>query len=338
MSTALVGSESGSRHPPIPPTVVGMDDADVGIMKSPAVAEAFETLTQQLSGSELRSFLRSVAARRAGVVEPGALLRQQQTDRFCEASDIDALALASTSVAALELAQDAMFDPAQLSPMAPLGAASMLGPVAQNNVITTMELCEIVADPTNALALVAAAQRRQVRDNSPVTRLSTVQRVARAKEFDAPGALAHFSVLGLVSVGLDRGGRRFEIEELTDQLRLLVKVIDHVQPAGQITIEVSDNSGRRDRADTLVAALADRADTVFGPPQPNDRDHYPNLFAKLSCRAQDETVQVGHCGVSAWPSDFADNRNEQCVVSGLNLDRLVELLPRPGHGRPARRS
>lgn len=313
-----------------------MDNADSGMMKSPAVAEAFETLTQQLSGSELRSLLRAVAATRAGAIEPGAALRQQQTDRFCEASDIDAVAVASTGAAALEFAKDATFDPVQLSPMVPLGAASMLGPVSQNNVITTMQLCEVVADPSNALALVAAAQRRQMRDNSPVTRLSTIQRVARAKEFDAPGALPHFSVFGLVSVGLDRGGRRFEAEELTSQLRLLLKVINHVQPALQIKIEVSDNSGRRDQAEALIEALADRAGTVFGPPQPGNRDYYPNLFAKLSCTPQDQTVELGHCGVSAWPSDLAEDRNEQLVVSGLNVDRLVELLPRRRHGRPTR--
>lgn len=315
-----------------------MDNADARILKSPAVAEAFKTLTQQLSGSELRSFLRAVAATRADAIEPGAALRQQQTDRFCEASDIDAVALASTSADALELAKDATFDPVQLSPMVPLGTASILGPVDQNNVITTMQLCEIVADPTNALALVAAAQRRRVRDDSPVSRLSAIQRVARAKEFDAPGALPHFSVLGLVSVGRDRGGRRFEVEELTNQLHVLVKLIRQVQPAIQIKIEVSDNSGRRDEADTLIAAFADRADTVFGPPQPGDRDCYPNLFAKLSCTLQDLTVELGYCGVSTWPSDLAENRKEQFVVSGLNVDRLVELLPRRRHGRPAGRS
>jgi len=304
-----------------------MDNADLRIMKSPAVVEAFEILTQQLSGSELRSFLRAVAGSRADAIEPGAVLRQQQTDRFCEASEIDAVALASTGVAALNLAVDATFDPVQLSPLVPLGTASILGPVAQNNVITTMQLCEIVADPTNALALVAALQRRRLRDKSAVSRLSTIQRVARAKELDAPGALPHFSVFGLVSVGPDRGGRRFEVEELTNQLRLLVKVINQVHPACQIKIEVSDNSGRRDEAGTLIGALADGADTVLGPPQPNERDCYPNLCAKVLSTPKDITVELAHCGVSTWPGDFANNHKERLVVSGLNVDRLVEMLP-----------
>jgi len=309
-----------------------MDDSELPIMKDPAVADAFELLTEKLSGSDLRLFLRRVAATRAGSIDPGGVLRQQQTDRFCETSDIDAAALARASADALERAEEAGFDPLQLSPLAPLGACSTFGSVAQANVVTTMQLCEIVSDPTSALALAAAARRRLLRDSPETTRLSAVQRVVRAKQFDAPGALAHFSMFGLVSVGSDRGGRRFEVEELTNQLRMLVDVITTVQPSGQIIIEVSDNSGRRNEAEALVDSLADGAETKVGRPRPDISGHYPNLFAKLSWSGRGTTVELGYGGVASWPSEFTAARKEQVVVAGLDIDRLVEVSsPRRMH-------
>lgn len=301
-------------------------------MKDPAVAAAFEILTERLSGSDLRALLRAVAATRSHAAEPQVVLNQQRTDRFCEASPIDAVAVATLSSEALRLAEEALFDAVQLSPTGPLGGALAFGAVAQDNVVTTMQLCEIVSDPTNSLALLAAAQRRLLRDPAQVTRLCAVQRVVRAKQFDAPSSLTHFSVLGLVSVGLDRGRRRLEFEELAKQLRVLVDVVDHAQPAGRIEIQVSDNSGRRDDADALVEALADRADTEVVPPQSDRRHRYPNLCATLSLIERGKTVELADCGVAKSPAEFNGERKERLVVSRVNVDRLVEVSPprKPG--------
>jgi len=304
-----------------------MENAELRVMQDPAVAAAFGVLTERLSGSDLRALLRAVAATRSHAAEPQVVLNQQRTDRFCEASPIDAVSIATISGKALQLTEEAMFDAVQLSPMGPLGGASAFGVVAQDNVVTTMQLGEIVSDPTNALALLAAARRRLLRDTAQVTRLSAVQRVVRAKQFDAPSSLAHFSVLGLVSAGLDRGKRRFELEELSKQLRVLLDVIDHAQPDGRIEIHVSDNSGRRNEAEALADALADRADTEVGPPQSDRRPCYPNLRATVSLVQDGKKVELADCGVAKTPAEFKAEQKDLLVVSRVTIDRLIEVSP-----------
>jgi hypothetical protein len=51
-----------------------------------------------------------------------------------------------------------------LAPLVLLGAHSALGPVSQNNVVSTVRACEVAADPTNALALEAASRRARARE------------------------------------------------------------------------------------------------------------------------------------------------------------------------------
>lgn len=305
-----------------------MNRAQRRILNEPAVASAFEVLANELSGSDLRSLLLAVASERASRVEPAGALRQLQLDRFCEPSDLDAVALATVGARAIELADDDYFDPVQLSPLAPFGASSAFSAVPQNNVVTTMRLCDVVSDPTNALALVAAARRRLLRDPSETTRLCAVQRVVRAQQFDAPGSFPHFSLLGLVAVGRDRGSRRFEVEELTQQLRTIVRVITELQPTGTVRIGVSDNSGRRDEALSIVEKLSSIADTELAPQRTESADYYPNLCANVSWHSQGTRVDIADAGVTTWASELAADKKERLVISGLSIDRLVMLMPR----------
>lgn len=298
-------------------------------MSDPAVAAAFDVLTDQLSGADLRSLLLAVAADRASRVEPAVALTQQQTDRFCAASDLDAVALASASADALERCKRARFAPVQLSPLAPLGSSSTFGLVPQNNVVTTTRLCEVVSDPTNALALVAAQRRRLLRDRSETTRLSAVHRVVRAQQFDAPGSFPHFSLLGLVSVGRDRGSRRFEVEEFADQLTTLVSITRSLAPTGTVRLAISDNSLRRNEAMALVETLSSVADTELGPARPEHTDYYPQLCAKLTLEHQGTSFEIGDGGVTTWASALAADNKERLVITGLSVERLVWLSQPP---------
>lgn len=301
-----------------------MNKAQERLMSDPAVAAAFDVLTDQLSGADLRSLLLAVATERAAQVDPAGTLRQQQTDRFCQPSDLDAVALARAEADALGLTVDAQFDAVQLSPLTPLGASSTFGVVPQNNVVTTTRLAEVVSDPTNALALLAAAQRRLLRDRSGTTRLSAVQRVVRAQQFDAPGSFPHFSLLGLTSVGRDRGNRRFELDELEHQLTTLITITRSIMPSGTVRLEVSDNSLRRDEAMSLVEKLSSVADASFAPPR-KSAAYYPQLCAKLTLERQGASYEIGDGGVTNWASALAADNKERLVITGLSIERLVWL-------------
>jgi hypothetical protein len=47
----------------------------------------------------------------------------------------------------------------ELSPIAPLGTCSAVGPVSQNRIVSAMRSAEVVSDSTNALAVEAADRR-----------------------------------------------------------------------------------------------------------------------------------------------------------------------------------
>ena len=147
------------------------------LMRDPAIAAAREELLA-LPAADLRSLLLDIAAERARRQSPPDVLRQYASDRFCAPGSIDAVLLARASAAALAQVASS-FKPVVLSPIAPLGSCSALGSVPQNNLVTTMRLTDVVADPTNALALEAAGRRRDASD--AVVRLSGFSRTPASR-------------------------------------------------------------------------------------------------------------------------------------------------------------
>ena len=84
--------------------------------------------------------------------------------------------------------------------MVPLGTHSAVATVHQHKVVSTIRNAEVAADPTNALAILAALQRCETEP----TRLAAVQRILRAQPFGDQGQ-QHFSVLGLVTLATRPG-------------------------------------------------------------------------------------------------------------------------------------
>ena len=86
-----------------------------------------------------------------------------------------------------------------LAPVLPLGAHTAVADVDPRNVIATVRGTEVAADPTNGLALEAAARRgscwpESARSAEPV-RLAASQRVTRAQLVSGPVSFAHFQLL-----------------------------------------------------------------------------------------------------------------------------------------------
>src|SRR5215469_2024355 len=144
-------------------------------------------LADRLSGADLTSLLLEVMRRRADRLSPADVLRQYRTDRFVSPATTDVRDLRRVEAAMFD-ALPAGFDVLTLAPVVPLGAHSALAAVDPRNVIATIRRTEVAADPTNGLALEAAARRRRFLDASPRSaepvRLATSQRVTRAQLFD----------------------------------------------------------------------------------------------------------------------------------------------------------
>ncbi len=96
---------------------------------------------------------------------------------------------------------------------------------------------EVVSDPTNVLALEAAARRKQ-NPAAPVN-LAACVRVLRAKRFDGEGLFQHFRIFALLSSGRDRGSCLTESEMLTGHLRFWLDAITDIAPNLAVRAELS---------------------------------------------------------------------------------------------------
>lgn len=275
-----------------------------------------DRLAQGLAASDLRTLLLAVARARASAVGPADLVRAWRSDRFVRPSRADPRGLAALE-ARLWAALPGEFDGVALSPVTPLGTSAALGPVSQDKIISTTRLTEVVSDPTNVLALEAAARRRA---GAPVVHLATCQRVVRAQPFPEPN-LPHFTLFALVSTARDRGSRRTEAELLIAHLRYWSAVLaEHVPATGRIELSAFDDPALVQRiADTVHPAVAGPLHDA--PERTRARGYYTS--GALSIHA--DGVEVGDGGFTDWTAALLSDAKERCLISCLSTERLAAV-------------
>src|SRR5207244_1682706 len=112
-------------------------------------------LSDRLAPTDLQPLLLEVSARRAKRRDPKALLDDHVSNRFTQPSVSNPRCLLEWDrVAFSKLPKD--FRLVELSPVCPLGAASVLSPISQDWIVSTIRNTEVVADSTNVLALECA--------------------------------------------------------------------------------------------------------------------------------------------------------------------------------------
>lgn len=295
---------------------------------------ALAAMTQGLSGSDLTSLLLEVFARRGRELSAADLMRQYRRDRFVAPATVDALALSRLQLSALEIAASD-FAPVALAPVAPLGTHLALGSVPQNNVVSTARLSEVTADPTNSLALEAAARRVEIVRSDPrsahVVQLAATHRVVRAQHFEGPRSFAHFALLGLVSAGRDQGNYGFEQRAMTAQLRTLIRIVRAVSEA-EIEVRLTALQGAFDPVcDSIIEDLR-QAEGCAGvqfarwPERQHGRDYYRNICFKLTLAIGDDVFELGDGGDVWWTQNLLQSRKERLIIGGLGLERLAMLL------------
>lgn len=304
-------------------------------------ADLLDVLAEQLSGADLTSLMLEVMRRRAGRLSPADVLRQYRTDRFVSPASIDVMDLRRVE-SAMFGALPAGFDVLTLAPVLPLGAHSALGAVDPRNVIATIRRTEVAADPTNGLALEAAARRARLLEASPRSaepvRLATSQRVTRAQQFEGPISFAHFQLLGVVTAGRDTGSHEFERTHLIEHLRLAASGIDAAGAGvGEIKIAIT----RLDDAATGILADVEHAfagvagvQVADAPERESGRAYYRCLCFKVYVRFTDpegallDPVEIGDGGFTDWTAKLLGNRKERLLISGHGLDRLAIMSRR----------
>lgn len=290
-------------------------------------ADSLRLIGSDLSGADATTLLLDALARRAGDLGPADVLSQYRRDRFVAPAPVDPVRLAELRLRALRHLAP-VFEPVELSPLAPLGSHSVFSRVHQNNVVTTVRMTEVAADPTNQLALEAAVRRRYQLRSDPRSgeqvRLCAVERVARAQVFDGPRSFAHFTLLGVVVGGRARGHRQFEQRALVDVLVGLSDfVADETGYAVGISLTDFDGSYHEVRAAVSDRVATDRVSCKIDPDREAGRGYYPNVCFKLWVDTGDDVIELGDGGAVDWASSLLQNRKERLLIGGVSLERLA---------------
>jgi hypothetical protein len=259
-----------------------------------------------LSGTDLQTLLMDVAESRASTVRPADLMRRWREDRLVRPADADPRAIAELEARLWRLLPEGVAG-VELSPITPLGTCSALGSVSQNRVVTTMRTAEVVSDPTNALAIEAAARR-----NAGVAsvHLAACHRVLRAQDF-GPGWSQHFRLFALVSSARDAGSGRTEIELLRLHLGYWQRVLDGLPHRLEFTVFGDPVLGDRLRSADLRA--------VEDPRRERGRGYYTGAALRILLDGR----EVGDGGFTTWTALLRNDAKERCLISCVSTERLA---------------
>jgi hypothetical protein len=275
-----------------------------------------------LSGSDFTTLMLEVARRRAARETPASVLRRYRDDRFCKPGSTSRQSLLRAETLLVDCLPD-QTELMTLAPVVPLGTHSVLGTVNQDQVVTALRPCEVAADPTNALALEAAARRSEAGRGRSATgdgivRLAGMQRVLRAQRFPAPFQ-AHFSVFGLVTAGRDEGDRAFERRSLAGHLRFALAGL-RAAGAREVEVALTPLSPAGELIADAVRSLP--ASVVFDTGRQGGRGYYLDLCFKVNSGG----LEVGDGGFTDWTCKLTGNAKERLLTSGLGLERVAAVL------------
>jgi hypothetical protein len=278
-------------------------------------------LEEGLSPTDLQTLLLYLARRRSARIDPPRLRQRWAEDRFVQPAAVDPRRLAGLVARAWSLLP-AEFAGVELSPVAPFGSCSAVGPVDQNRIVSTTRSNEVVSDPTNVLALEADRRRRST---SGDVHLAAHSRVLRAQRFP-PGYSAHFALFALVSSGRDRGTWITELDFLRRHLAAWRILLDDTLGAGRFLINYSTFGDHvlADRIDNYL--VADFPELRPAPEPMPGIGYYKGLRFMIMAQTGDGQLDIGDGGLTDWTAQLGANAKERCLVSCMSTERLLSLL------------
>jgi hypothetical protein len=284
-------------------------------------------LETELSATDLKSLLLSIARTRARRVSPAEVLRRWRSDRFVRPATTDPARLSEVESRLWRRLRDTPFVGLALSPVTPLGTCTSVGAADQNRIVSTVRSSEVVSDPSNVLALEAALRRRS---NVDQVHLASSHRVLRAQRFVESDSFAHFVIFALVSSARDSGTARTEAQLLIMHLGFWQQVLnDLLGPAwGRFAYTLIDSQsvGRR-LIDKVQSALPNLPLTEY-PERTQGIGYYRTAAFKIMAHADDDEFEIGDGGFVGWTAELIPDAKERCLITCVGLDRLAGLVPR----------
>jgi hypothetical protein len=284
---------------------------------------SYAALTGELPASRLWTLLLDVMQRRAAERTPADLARQWARDPFVQLSYIDQRTLVALDGHLLAAAH--RFEAIELSPLAPLGASSVVGLTSQNKIVSALRGTEVVSDPTNVFALECA--RRLRADPTQVVRLATCHRCVRAQQAPKlPGYAQHFRIFCLATAGRESQDHALLVSALAEHITTHLAALDRLEQHGYHF----DQRRVRILATADRAALADRIATVTGVPaerEPLEHSYYGGLRFMINVRTRDGVdIPFVDGGTFDWVGKLAANHRLVFVASGMGAQLAAYLF------------
>jgi hypothetical protein len=320
-----------------------MNDKIIARISEEAGVEGLvELLSARLSPTDLQSLLIEVYRQRAEALTPRGLLGQYQHNRFVQPAQASPLAQLAIDQLAYSLLPPG-FEAIELSPVAPLGACSVVSTVSQNVTVPTIRNTEVCSDATNVLALECARRRRRLLSRNPQAadkvKLVASHRLLRAQRFEGPASFQHFRVFTLCTAGRDEGHFQFESDALVEHIDFYVRLLSEAGELGYTIQDVRVSITALDerqigalQADVINALFARHPDIHIGFDQgrQSGRGYYTDVcFAIRAASPAGDDLLLVDGGFTTWTQQLLSNRKERLMTSGLGSERLCACF-RPG--------
>ncbi len=304
-------------------------------------AGALDALTRGLQPTDLQSLLLEVYRRRVGALTPADVLRQYREHRFVRPAGVSPLALRRVELAAFELLQG-RFEAIEPSPLSPLGCASVLGPVDQNNVVSTVRNTDVASDPTNLMALECALRRRvllqQGQPAEPV-RLCASQRLVRVQPTNDPNSFPHFQIFALCSAGR---GAAFEREAFAEHAGFYASLAAALSRQGYrfgpLELEIVQYDAAAERLARELGEQAAGLDMQITHLQRFDQTYYRGVgFHIYALDVDGNRIFLADGGPTDWTQQLLGDRRERLMISAIGTERLIHCFDRRSENSGMRR-
>jgi hypothetical protein len=313
------------------------------IEREAGVPNLGKILVDHVKPTDLQSLLLEVYRERVKRRDPSVVFSDYVSNRFTLPSRCDPALLAEWDrVAFSHLSEE--FHAIELSPVSPFGSVSLLAPVSQDWVLTTIRNMEVVADSTNVLALECALRRQELTRSKPTdatpVHLACSHRVVRAQRYRSPSALQHFRLFSLCSAGRSAGNLRFETYAMTKHIKFYLESLrDFLGSEVHLRVTVIDLSPDSHENTAFSASLENLkseyndVDISLEKAQTRGKQYYRKLrFKVYASPTMGHEMELVDGGATDWTQKLLNNAKERLVISGVGSERLCEKF------RPIQRS
>lgn len=304
------------------------------ILQDAGVPDLVEILSERLTQPELETVLLEAYRQRVGRVMPPDLLEQYQRDHRVQPSRVRASACAETDAVA-RWASAPPFELLELSPICPSGTIAVVAPVDPGAASSVGSSSEVVSSCVSVLALECARRRDSV--TAPLIRVSASHRELHAP-YSAPfRSEPHARVFALCSAGAAEEDLRFETDNLLEQLRVHLQVVEQLRRVGhrigvvRVALFVPSET---DLCRVIPERVFEPLSTAFpGVRMALDSDRSPGqrYYAPLSftVAVEDQAEvehRIGFGGFTDWTRQLLGRGTERLLVSSIATERLYEVL------------